>query len=57
MIPCLNSLRGGLARAYLSEVELSGADVRWANLNDGCMAQNQATVAIEKMLRHFLTDS
>ena len=57
MIPCLNSLRGELARAYLSEVELSGADVHWANLNDGCMAQNQATVAIEKMLTHFLTDS
>ena len=51
MIPYLNSLRGELARVDLSEVDLSGA-----NLNDGCMAQNQATVAIENMLTHFLTE-
>jgi hypothetical protein len=48
----------GLIGADLSEVDLSGAD-----LNDGCMAQNQAlmltTVAIKKCLSiacAFLTD-
>ena len=36
-----------------SQVDLSGADLHSANLNDGCMAQDQATVALEKMLGHF----
>jgi uncharacterized protein YjbI with pentapeptide repeats len=50
-------LRGELAGAELSEVNLRGADLRWTNLNDGYMAQNQATVAIKKNAYAFLTDS
>ena len=33
-----------LIGADLSEVDRSGADLRSANLNDGCMAQNQALI-------------